>query len=365
MPATAAHIEGRALIGEGEPVGVPFDRDDAPQLARDLDALAGSLKCARPDRIVFTPEFAVRLHVQSGWFGRPRRTTLALGWPLLQVLDADELRAAAGLALAGSAAHLGASDVAACDARVADRVGRPLLARTLTRLLVAEAVGADSWWDDWNLRARREATAPAQALDQLRRKLESRGRGGWQGALDQLLETAPDLARLQALGGADLGGGSHRCAAAALLWDGMVSRLWTALEVPFAALLAPQWQACFDAHACHRERARELDARRRDGCIDMDALIELAECVERLAGGRAAYTLYREAYARERRPQLVLALARTLISIDRERAREALIRLAASPHPLASEAQRLLLTLAPLYDSAIDRSRPMTAELHA
>lgn len=365
MPATAAHIEGRSLIGEGEPVGVPFDRDDAPQLARDLDALAGSLKCTRPDRIVFTPEFAVRVHVESGWFGRQRRTTLALGWPLLQVLDADELRAATGLALAGSIAHLGASNVSVSDARVADRVGRPLLARTLTRLLVAEVIGAAHWWDDWNRRSRRDAAVPAHALDELRRKFESRGRGGWHAALDQLLATAPDLVRLQALGGADLGGGSHRCAAAALLWDGMVARLWTALETPFVTLLAPQWQACFAAHARHRERARELDVKRRAGSIGIDELIELAECVELLAGGRAAYTLYRQAYARERRPQLVLALARTLIVIDRERARDALMRLAASAHPLANEAQRLLLTLPPAPDAAADQPRPMTAEPHA
>lgn len=357
MPASAsAQIGGRALVGSGAPDGVPFDREDAPQLARDLDALVGMMKCARPDRIIFSAELALRVDVETGRFGRRRRTTLALGWPLLQLLDADELRAATALALAGEVVQLGAAPPQAHDERVAQRVGRPLLARTLTRLMAAEAVGAENWWDEWNHKARLDATVPANALDQMRRKLEASGRGNWQAALDRSLAHPTDSSRIDALGGVSLGGGSHRCAAAALLWDGMVERTWTALETPFVALLAPAWQACFDAHGGHRQRVRELDRMRRAGELDLAGQIELAECMELLAGARAAYPLFREAYARERRPELALALARTMISIDPERARDALTRLAASSHAIAADARSLLLGLAAA--SAVSADRP-------
>jgi hypothetical protein len=346
--ATAgARIEGQALVGAGAPAGVPFDRDDAPQLARDLDALAGAMKCARPDRIVFSPELALRLHIESGWLGRRRRTTLAIGWPMLHLLDADELRAATALALAGEVVRLGASPPPAHDERVAQRVGRPLLARTLSRLLAADAIGAESWWNAWSLRARLDAAVPADALDQLRQRLEASGRGNWQAALDRSLAGGSDCSRIEALGGVHLGGGSHRCAAAALLWDGMVARIWTALEAPFAELLASPWRACFEAHAALRARARELEALRRAGQIDLHGQIELAECMERLVGARAAFPLFREAYARERRPELALALARTMIPIDAGRARDALERLAASSHAIAADARSLLLGMAP------------------
>jgi hypothetical protein len=363
MLATArAFIDGRALIGEGEPTGVPFDRDDAPQLARDLDALAGSMKIARPDRIVFSAELALRVYTEAGWFGRKRHATLAIGWPLLHLLDADELRAAVALALAGEVVRMGTTPPMAHDERVAGRVGRPLLARTLTRLLVSETIAAQSWWDDWNIKARLDKRVPADALDQLRQKLENRGRGDWQAALDRRLVGDSDGGRLAALGGADLGGGSHRCAAAALLWDGLVARVWTALEMPFVALLEPVWQACFEAHAAHRQRVRELDAMRRAGQLDITGQIDLAESMESLAGARAAYPLYREAYARERRPELALALARTMIAIDPDRAREALARIAASPLAVAPAARQLLAGMlsgnTPLADRDVHRPLP-------
>jgi hypothetical protein len=355
MPASAsAYIEGQALVGADAPSGVPFDRDDAPQLARELDALAGAMKCARPERIVFSAELALRLHVESGWLGRRRRTTLAIGWPMLHLLDADELRAATALALAGEVVRLGASAPQAHDERVAQRVGRPLLARTLSRLLAADAIGAASWWGPWNPRARLDAAVPADALDQLRQRLEASGRGNWQVALDRSLADGADCSRIDALGGVHLDGGSHRCAAAALLWDGMVARIWTALEAPFAALLASPWQACFEAHAASRLRARELEALRRAGRIDIAGQIELAECMERLVGARAAFPLFREAYARERRPELALALARTMMSIDAERARDALRRLAASSHAIAADARGLLLGMEPAPVASVD-----------
>lgn len=344
MPDTAhADIEGRALVGDGEPVGVPFDREDAPQLAREIDALAGSLKTARPERIVFSAELALRVHSSGGRFGRGRRTTLALGWPLLQILDADELRAACALAVAGEVVRIGPSAPGASDERIAARVGRPLLARTLTRLLVAEPIGAAHWWCDWNQRARLDGELPARALDQLRNRMEARGRARWGSALDRC--DAAGRARADALGGASLAGGSHRGAASALFWEGMITRMWTALEQPFAELLAPAWRACFEAHAGQRQRARELDALRRGGHIDLAGQIELAGHMERLAGARAAYPLYREAYARERRPELALALARTMLAVDAGRARDILARLAAGDHAVAGEAGLLLSSL--------------------
>ena len=74
----------------------------------------------------------------------------------------------------------------------------------------------------------------------------------------------------------------------------------------------------------------------------MAGVIELAQCVEALAGGRAAYPLYREAYARERSPQVALALARSLLAIDPTRARAALARIAESTHAVAVDARELL-----------------------
>lgn len=343
--SAVAGIDGRLLVGEGAPVGVPFDREDAPQLAREIDQLCDGLKCARPQQIVFTAEFALRSHAASVGFLRGRRWTLAIGWPLMQVLDADELRAALGLALLGETVTLGISALAAHDARVAERVGAPLLARTLTRLLAAEVIGAEQWWSDWTARMRREPTAPPSAFGELRGRMEAFGRGGWQDALMRARQAATDLTRIEALGAVDLGGGSHRCAAAALLWEGLVNRVWTALEPAFAELLAPIWTSGFNAAAAARARIRELAALRTAGSIEAAQQIELAALVELVGGARAAHPLYREAYARQRSPQLALALARTLLAVDPPRARNALVRLAASTPELAAEAQRLLALL--------------------
>ena len=175
--------------------------------------------------------------------------------------------------------------------------------------------------------------------------MSSRGRADWQVALEIGLRSSAAAARLHALGGAELSGGSHRSAASALLWDGLSDRVWTALEAPFAALLTAPWQLCHAAWAGARGRARELSELRRQGSIEVADLIELGECVEALAGGRAAYPLYREAYARERSPLVALALARALLVIDPPRARAALALIARSPHAVAVDAQNLLQTL--------------------
>jgi hypothetical protein len=152
-------------------------------------------------------------------------------------------------------------------------------------------------------------------------------------------------ARILALGEPVLDGGSHRTAASAWVWEGMIGRLWTALEAPFVGLLSPNWAARHQAQSAARARVRELEERRRQGRVEMPELIELARTVEQLAGARAAYPLYRQAYASERSPQLALALARTMAAIDLPQARIALAHLAGSSHALASEAELLLRTL--------------------
>ena len=124
---------------------MPFDRADAPNLARDLDALCAMLRCARPAQIVFCADFALRLHVEKAGFLRSQRTTLMLGWPLLQMLDADELRAGMALALSGMAVAPGAMPTPGLDARLIELLGGALLRRTLTRLLAAHGVGVQDW----------------------------------------------------------------------------------------------------------------------------------------------------------------------------------------------------------------------------
>lgn len=338
-----APIEASSLVGADAPAGMPFDREDVPALARDIDALCEGLKCARPVQVLHTAEFAIRLHAPGGWFAA-RKATLALGWPLMQVLDADELRTALALVLTGARVVPGALE-GGDDARVAGRVGRVVLARTLSRLETAAQIAREDWLAPWTRRARREATPPARAFGELRARLEQRGRGGWQPLLDRIAVDHPTGRRIDALGGPTLAGGSHRSAAAALYWEGLVERVWTALEAPFDALLAPPWAACHAAHADARERSKALSALRREGQIDLDQLVELGELLEHLAGARAAHPIWREAYARERRPEIALALARTLIDVDPPRARAALARLAAATHPLAAQAQALLAAL--------------------
>lgn len=338
-----AHIEATALVAAGTPEGMRFDREDVPALAREIDGLVEALKCPRPAEIVHSAEFAIRLHVPGGWFGG-RKATLGLGWPLLQVLDADEVRAAIGLALAGTAVLPGAL-AGEIDPRVLARDGAPLLARTLTRVGLAAELAREDWLAGLSLRARRQAEPPAHALGELRRRLEARGRSGWQPLLDVLPAESPLRARLQALGGATLAGGSHRSAAAALYWEGLAGRIWTALEAPFDTLLAGPWQACHAACAPAREQARHLEERRRAGSIGVDERIELAQLMEALAGARAAHPLWREAFALARQPAVALGLARTLHALDPLRARSALEKLASGHASIAAEARSLLARL--------------------
>lgn len=144
-------------------------------------------------------------------------------------------------------------------------------------------------------------------------------------------------------------GGSHRSAASAWLWEGLVDRVWTGLEPHFA----PFWAAIADAreaavaaqaatHEAQRVRVRDLEARRRAGSLDAEGLSELAHAVEAMAGPRAAHALFREWYAKSRSAEAALGLARTWMSIDPARAQPALQRLARMDHPVAAQARQLL-----------------------
>ena len=337
-------IDVQHLIAASQPLGVPFDREDAPNLARELDGLCNSLKCTRPAQIMFSAEFAIRLQRDDRGFWRAKRCTLLIGWPMVQLLDADELRAALALALSGDIVQPGAVGGIA-DARIAELLGRGLLQRTLSRLLAAQPVVASACLQDWSKRARREALPPTNALAQLRAAIDTRGRAAWQAELQTALREPEKAARLAPLGGADLSGGSHRNAAQAMLWEGLCTRIWTALEAPFLTLLTPAWQLCYEANSAARERAKLLAAQRRAASLEFTGLIELAELIEFLAGPRAAHPLFQQAYMQQRQPPLALALARTMMAVDPPRASIALSRLAATTHPIAEQARALLETL--------------------
>lgn len=361
-------IAGCNLVAAGIPLGIPFDPEDAPTLSREIGAVCQSLRCARPP-IVYTAELGVRLHVQRALLGLKRAPTLALGWPLLHFLDADEVRALIALALAGQVVSLDVGADDSVDAKASTAVGAPLLARALSRLLAAVQIARSDWWPA--LWSGADAPTSGVAWRRLRGAIETRGRGGWQPALLEVAAEHPAHARLRALGGATLDGGSHRSAASAWLWEALVERLWTGLESHFAtiwpAIEAAQAQACAQLAApaadaiaavatvqtpaagapdatvvAARLRVRELEAQRRAGTLDDAGLHELAHTVAQVAGARAAHALYRELYARARSPEAALGLAHSLIETDPERARSALERLARIDGPVAALAQDLL-----------------------
>lgn len=359
MSLARSEVDWDSLRSIAKPGGIPFDPEDAPTLSREIQALCQGLKCPRPP-IVYTAEFAIRLHEERAMLGIRRTQTLALGWPLLHCLDADEVRAAMALALCGQPVALPLSPEASADARVAKVVGEPLLQRLLCRMLSAAELALE-WWPP-------EACtlSAAEAWRSLRRGLEQRGRAHWQAAYQQGLARNPAAgARIAALQGSELAGGSHRSAAVAWLWEALVDRLWTQLESRFRVW--PLWRldtappAAESEHRAApsaieaepevecapdpRRRLRELEALRRAGQLDADGLAELARGVELAAGARAAHALYRELYQMARTPEHALALARTLVAVDLPRGRAALQRIAESRHPVAQNAQAMLTAI--------------------
>lgn len=364
MSEAGAYVAWERLQSAARPVGIPFDAEDAPTLSREIQGLCQALKCARPP-IVYTAEFAIRLHQERALLGMRRTQTLALGWPLLHCLDADEVRAAIALALCGEAVALPLAADDAADARVARVVGDALLQRLLCRMLAAAEL-AFEWWPPSAC-----GDSGAEAWRALRRGMEQRGRAHWNSALQDGLERQPYVAaRIAALQGAGLAGGSHRSAATAWLWEALADRLWTQLEVQFHVwpLWAPITDSSGEAAQPEAEliavpmdeeplpplvspapdprlRLRELEARRRAGQLDVEGLTELARGVEQAAGARAAHVLYRELYQLARTPDHALDLARTLVAVDPVRGRAALERIAQSGHAVAESARALLTRL--------------------
>ncbi len=344
VPSTHLGIDPRRFVGSGVPSGVTLDPQDAPALAREIDALCGLLKRPVPAQIVFTAELALRVHEERALLGLKRQRTLGLGWPLLFMLDADELRAALALALCTDGVCL-PPEVATADPLIASKLGAPLLARTLSRLYAVTALAQDDWLVQLLQTARKSEQVADGGLRTLRQAIETRGRADWQGTLDRFLgkeSSAAAAARLLALGGSDVRGGSHRNVAQAWLWEGLVERLTTALERNFAQLLAPAWAAEHARWATARMRAGELESARRTRVLDVAGQVELAGLVEQLVGARAAHALYRDLYTRERRVDVALGIARTLAAFDPPRARPLLEKLSASSHPLAADARALL-----------------------
>ena len=327
------------------PRGVALEREDAPALAREIDALCALLKRPIPGQIVFTAELALRVHEERAMLGLKRQRTLGIGWPLLFMLDADELRAALALALSTDGLCLPPNDAMAADSLIASKLDAPLLARTLSRLYAATALAQRDWLIQLLQPARKSERVPDAGLRTLRQAIETRGRADWQDVHDSFLgdeANASALARLQALGGSDVRGGSHRNVAQAWLWEGLTERLTTALERDFRQLLAPVWADEYTRWSAARMRAGELESARRAGVLDVAGQIELAGLVEDLVGARAAHALYRDLYTRERWPEVALGIARTLAVFDPERARSLLEKLCASTHPLAPRARTLL-----------------------
>jgi len=345
VPSTQAGIDPRRFVGSGVPCGVALDREDAPALAREIDALCVLLKRPAPTQIVFTAECALRMHEERVLLGLKRQRTLGIGWPLLFMLDADEIRAALALALCTDRLALPPEDASAADAQIAARLGAPLLARTLSRLLAAAELARRDWFARLLQPARKTEQTVDGGLRNLRRAIETRGRADWQSALDISLgdrANAAAAARLQALGGSDVRGGSHRNVAQAWLWEGLIERLTTALERDFLQLLTPVWVEEYARWAPARARARALEGARRARTLDVADQIELAALVEQLLGARPANALYRDLYTRERRPEIALGIARTLSVFDPQRARPLLEKLSASAHPLSASARALL-----------------------
>ena len=347
LPATL-HVDGSSFIAAGIPRGVALDRQDAPALAREVDALCSLLKRPLPAQIVFTAECAIRIHEQRLLLGLKRQRTLGIGWPMLFMLDADEIRGALALALCGDAPSLPPNGIGSEDSQIAVKIGTPLLARTLSRLYAAAELARADWFRELLGDARKSAEPMRNGLQCLRQAIETRGRGGWQAMLDCWLGTeagASANARLHALGGSDVRGGSHRNVAQAWLWEGLIERLTTALEAEFAQLLAPIWQTEHQRWTEPRARARELESARRAGGLDASGQLELAGIVEHVFGARAAHALYRDVYARERRADAALGIARTLAVFDPQRARPLLEKLCVSAHPLSLQARELLIHL--------------------
>lgn len=342
IAASAKRIDPRRFVGVGVPSGVLLDAQDAPALAREIEGLCGLLKKPVPGQIVFTAELALRVHEERALLGLKRQRTLGIGWPLLFILDADELRAALALALCTDSLLLPPEAAAAADSLVASKLDAPLLARTLSRLYAANALAQWDWLAHLLQPARKSEQPPDGCLRKLRQMIEKRGRADWQGALDQCLggeDCGCADARLQALGGSDVRGGSHRNVAQAWLWEGLTERLTTALERNFQQLLAPVWREEHARWSAARMRAGELESARRARTLDVGGQIELAGLVELLVSARTAHALYRDLYTRERRPEVALAIARTLAAFDPQRARPLLEKLSASTHPLAASAR--------------------------
>lgn len=331
-----------ALRAHGDPGGVPLDAQDLPTLQRDLDRLAGLSRARKPARLLVAAECSIRVHEERSLLGLKRERSLILGWPMLLILDADELGAVVALALAGESIDLDADSVGAHDAVLAAALGPQLLARSLTRVLLASLWWRERWWPQISAAARDREQVPTGRLHALREVIESHGRGGWQARLDRLRAEHPEhpwLARLQGLGGADLSGGSHRNAVQALLWEGIGERITTALDGAFCARLELPWRARHLAFERLRQRVEDL---RRTYSEQPDVGIELAGLLEQLDDPRAAFAIYRDCFQRQRLPSAAFHAARTLAQFDPERGRAALQRIATSRHPQAEQASQLL-----------------------
>lgn len=339
---TNAGADPGALRAHGNPGGVPLDAQDFPTLQRDLDRLAGLSRTRKPARLLFAAECAIRVHEERSLLGLKRERSLILGWPMLLILDADELGAVVALALAGESIDLDADSVGDHDAALAAALGTQLLARCLTRVLLASLWWRERWWPQISAAARDSEQVPSGRLHALREVIESHGRGGWQSRLDRLRAEHPEhpwLVRLQGLGGADLSGGSHRNAVQALLWAGIGERITTALDGAFCARLELPWRARHLAFERLRQRVTDL---RKAYSEQPDVGLELASLLEQLADARAAFAVYRDCFQRQRLPSAAFHAARTLAQFDPERGRAALQRIATSRHPQAEQARQLL-----------------------
>lgn len=339
-----------AVLAPGELGGVPIDPEELPALLRALNRLQDALGVRRPWQLRFTAECAIRVAEDRRVFGIRRNTSLLLGWPMLFVLDADELRAAMAMALDGQPVTLDPQRPPLAGPRVIDCIGPELLRRCLTRVLVASWCWRELWWPELATSAKLHAEPPADALVLLRALLEVQGRRESRSVVERLGSVAPELmppglTGLAALGGPQIEGGSNRNAARALLWEALCERVTVALGAAFAQHLQPAWGALHLHWQTLRAEARGLHQAMRVGELDVAGEVRLAGLVEQFSGVRAAYALYRASFVRSRDPLAAVECARTLAMIDPPRGRALLSRIAGSGSLHAASAQRWLETL--------------------
>lgn len=342
------------------PVGaidMPWDLADVPALARELKTLTRDLRLPAEPELALAANARIGASASSRWGGLKREPRLHLGWLCLQAADADEVKALAASALLpwgklaerdwATAIEAGRIEaVYASDRAAAEVVGSELLARAYT---IQAAILAWLHWA-WPPLAspllRNEDLAGHALWRLLVGELAKAGRAG----LDAALQWAVAAEDAEVLAWRDrvdrlrqpwaLSGGSHRCAAQAWCWEGLIERSALALEPSFLSHAGPSWRLWREQLAAEAEAARHWDRQRRSTTLSTEQWCRFARAVEWAYGGDKALPVWRRAFELARNPEALLGWARCARQTEPERALSALQQvLARGAAPLAAEAR--------------------------